>query len=272
MVKILTTSLILFHSNSIYSSMSKEFTPPYIDCKRLLNTSRRTRSVCVYDLKIKVLYYDFFHYSTRTTLYSYNILAKKIESYQTKLLWQSIVEMYRLFFLIDNTFHSITRTNKQYFQALWNLFPSINMATPVLSNGELDTSADDQHLETFSLIWLDTNMNVKETRNTEEKLRSIINHLKKFPDVKQCQEYIEQRSQEDRLVLIVSGRMGQEMVPVIHHLRQVISIYVYCTDKKKNEEWSCKFPKVDFSMTNFDSILWSLVGERCCSWRWWTYL
>ena len=120
------------------------------------------------------------------------------------------------------------------------------MATAVLPNDEFDTNVDDNHLEIFCLIWLDMKMNIKDTRNTEQKLRSIINRLKKFQDVKQCQQYIEQRSQKDRLVLIVSGQMGQEMVPSIHKLRQVISIYVYCMDKKRNEEWACKFGKVRF--------------------------
>src|ERR1700721_2649408 len=98
------------------------------------------------------------------------------------------------------------------------------MATPVPSNDDFDTNVNDNHLEIFSLIWLDMEMNVKDSRNTEQKLRSIINHLKKFQDVKQCQQYIEQRSQKDRLVLIVSGEMGREMLPSIHKLRQVISI------------------------------------------------
>ncbi len=120
------------------------------------------------------------------------------------------------------------------------------MATAVLPNDDFDRNVDDNHLELFSLIWLDMKMNVKETRNTEQKLRSIINRLKKFQDVKQCQQYIEQRSQKERLVLIVSGQMGREMVPSIHKLRQVISIYVYCMDKKRNEEWTCKFAKVGF--------------------------
>ncbi|CAM4962289.1 unnamed protein product [Rotaria socialis] len=56
-------------------------------------------------------------------------------------------------------------------------------------------------LEIFYLIWLDANANGKETRDTEQKLRSIINNLKKFQDVKQCQKYIEERSKNDRLVM-----------------------------------------------------------------------
>ena len=101
---------------------------------------------------------------------------------------------------------------------------------------------NDENLEMFCLIWLDANPS--EGRDTEQKLRALINHLKKFQDVKRCQEYIEQRTQHDRLVLIVSGQLGREIVPNIHKLRQVISIFVYCMNRQANEQWSSKFAKV----------------------------
>jgi plasmid stabilization system protein ParE len=137
------------------------------------------------------------------------------------------------------------------------------MATAVLPNDDFDTNTDDQHLELFCLIWLDVNANVKETRNTEQKLRSIINHLKKFQDIKQCKRYIKKRSQKDRLVLIVTGQMGQEIVPSIHELRQVMSIYVFCMNKKYHEEWACKFRKVRLCQKNFNFILSIFAGKRC---------
>lgn len=118
------------------------------------------------------------------------------------------------------------------------------MAATFLPNDNVHTNNDDNHLEIFCLIWLDVNVNIKEIRDTESKLRTIINHLKKFQNIQQCQQYIEQRSTKDRLVLIVSSELGREIVPSIHKLRQVTSIYVYCMDKKRNEQWACKFPKV----------------------------
>lgn len=101
---------------------------------------------------------------------------------------------------------------------------------------------NDAHAEIFCLVWLDANP--AETRSTEQKLRSIVNHLKKFQDVGSCQNFIEKRSKNDRLIMIVSGRLGQEIVPHIHNLRQVISIYVYCMDIERNKKWSSKFKKV----------------------------
>jgi response regulator RpfG family c-di-GMP phosphodiesterase len=101
------------------------------------------------------------------------------------------------------------------------------------------------NLEIFSIIWLDPSVNSnRANQNAEQQLRNIINHLRKFEDGQECQQYIEERSQEDRLILIVSDQFGKDIVPQIHHLRQVSSIYVYCPDKQKNQEWVSQFNKV----------------------------
>lgn len=70
---------------------------------------------------------------------------------------------------------------------------------------ESRTHDDHYNLEIFSLIWLNSDVNINESQNKDEKLRTIINQLKKFQDKQECQQYIEQRSQTDRLVFIVSG-------------------------------------------------------------------
>ena len=103
----------------------------------------------------------------------------------------------------------------------------------------------DHNLETFSIFWLDAKVNTTEdNRNTQLKLREIINHLKTFDDQNECLQRILSLSPQDRLVLIVSGRCGRQLVPQIHHLRQVSSIYIYCMDKKANEQWAKDFIKI----------------------------
>jgi hypothetical protein len=119
-----------------------------------------------------------------------------------------------------------------------------NITTVMLSKTESLINGNDNHLDIFSLVWLNTDGIIKDNRDTEQKLRTIINHLKKFDDAKECQQYIEQRSKQDRLVVVISGQLGQEIVPSIHKLRQVLSIYIYCNDKKSNEQWTNKFRKV----------------------------
>lgn len=117
------------------------------------------------------------------------------------------------------------------------------MATAVLPIDESQANDNDEHLELFSLIWLDGSANVKDVRDAQQKLRTVVNHLKKFQDAKECQQYIEQRS-ADRLMVIVSGQLGREVVPSIWKLQQVSSIYVYCMDKKIHEQWATQFAKV----------------------------
>jgi len=102
-----------------------------------------------------------------------------------------------------------------------------------------------ENLETFSIFWLDAEVNATEdNRHTQLKLREIINHLKTFDDQDECYQRILSLSTQDRLILIVSGRCGRQLVPQIHHLRQVSSIYVYCMDKKANEQWAKDFIKI----------------------------
>jgi len=101
------------------------------------------------------------------------------------------------------------------------------------------------NLETFSLIWLDDNTNNnKEDENIEQDLRNVINHLTKFENEQACQQYIEERSEDDRLILIVNDLFGHTLVPRIHQLRQVYSIYIHYKNTLVNEEWISKFTKV----------------------------
>ncbi|CAF1281319.1 unnamed protein product [Rotaria sordida] len=136
------------------------------------------------------------------------------------------------------------------------------MATAILPSDDFHTNTDDQHLEIFCLIWLDDNINAKDNRDTEQKLRAIINRLKKFQNVEQCQKYIEQRSQKDRLIMIVSGRLGQKILPSIHKVRQIISIYVYCMDKERNKQWTSKFAKVKAVIVELDELVARIKADH----------
>ncbi|CAF3611522.1 unnamed protein product [Rotaria sp. Silwood1] len=140
--------------------------------------------------------------------------------------------------------YSITKSNALHSKLLFYLVVLIKMAQSSLPDDPSRRNSDNSHLEIFSLIWLDSNVNGSDIRNTEQQLRTIINYVKKFQDVEQCERYIVEQSENDRLVVIVSGRLGRIIVPSIHALRQVVSIYVYCMDKKGNKEWADKFSKV----------------------------
>ncbi|CAF4458385.1 unnamed protein product [Rotaria sp. Silwood2] len=136
------------------------------------------------------------------------------------------------------------------------------MATAMPTTDEFHTKVNDMELEIFSLIWLNANTKITDNRDTEQKLRSIINRLTKFQNVNECQKFIEEKSQHERVVMIVSGRLGREIVPSIHKLRQVISIYVYCMDKEGNKQWACKFGKVKAVIVELEDLICRITADH----------
>ncbi|CAF4258248.1 unnamed protein product [Rotaria sp. Silwood2] len=112
------------------------------------------------------------------------------------------------------------------------------------------------------MIWLDANVNDERIRETEQKFASIINHFKKFQDRAQCQKYIEERSEKDRLVMIVSGQLGKEIVPSVHNLQQVMSIYVYCMNKEINDQWACRFIKIKGVVVQLDELISRITTDH----------
>jgi hypothetical protein len=108
-----------------------------------------------------------------------------------------------------------------------------------------NTTQNDENLETYCLIWVDSSVNnSSDNCQAQKQLKTTIHHLLTFEDDQQCFNYIKNLSKEDRIILITSGRSGRQIVPQINNLRQIISIYIYCMDKKANEQWSKSFSKV----------------------------
>ncbi|CAF3980886.1 unnamed protein product, partial [Adineta steineri] len=106
---------------------------------------------------------------------------------------------------------------------------------------------NDNHLESFSLIWLNNNENV----DIQRELRNIINHIETFDDVEECKDYIEKTSENDRLVLVTNGEFGQQIIPSIHQLRQISSIYINSEDK----QWTDDFDKLKGVHVEMDELV-----------------
>ena len=93
----------------------------------------------------------------------------------------------------------------------------------------------------------------KITSTPKKKLRQVINHLRTFEDNDKCEQYIRQIS-EEKVVLIVSGAFGRQIVPRLHDLPQFSACYVFCQDKKANEQWANKYQKVKFCIKSHESL------------------
>ncbi|CAF1404959.1 unnamed protein product [Adineta steineri] len=101
------------------------------------------------------------------------------------------------------------------------------------------------NLETYSLIWLDETVNkLRENLQDQQRLRASINRLLTFEDYQLCLQCIQSLSRYDRIILIVNRQLGKQLIPQIVSLQQIISIYIYDTDKQHTERWVQNFSKI----------------------------
>jgi tetratricopeptide (TPR) repeat protein len=116
------------------------------------------------------------------------------------------------------------------------------------------------------LIWLDSNIddNDEDCRNTVNQLRRVVNTIDKFTDGEECVEFIESMIDE-KACMIISGSLGEHIVPRIHDMSQVDSIFIFCGNKKRHEQWSKAWPKIKGIFTEISPICEALkqASQQC---------
>lgn len=102
------------------------------------------------------------------------------------------------------------------------------MAAASTSDDEIQEGTEECSLESMSLVWLDGSTDVKENRNTQQKLRAIINNLKVLQNEKEFQEYMNGLPKIHQIVLVVSSTMGMKVVPSIHNCNDKLDFVASC--------------------------------------------
>ena len=99
--------------------------------------------------------------------------------------------------------------------------------------------------ETYSILWLDPSVtDAKEYRDAQQRFRGTINYIRTFKTSDECEQYIQSVPTQDRIIFIVNNQLGQELIPRVHQLRQICSIYIFSTDTKRSGQWTKEFKKV----------------------------
>ncbi|CAF1201581.1 unnamed protein product [Didymodactylos carnosus] len=102
--------------------------------------------------------------------------------------------------------------------------------------------------EFFKVIWLDDQVGKnEEALELQSKLQSSLFHcsvLIAFEDAKECEEYLRQYDDDEKIVWIVSRNLGQTCIPNVHDLLAISVIYVYRFDKKVHEVWARQYKKI----------------------------
>jgi hypothetical protein len=127
---------------------------------------------------------------------------------------------------------------------------------------EVDTSLNStlhDVVQNFVLIWLDSSIDEPDEnyKHFIIQLRRIVNTIDTFTEPEKCIRYLEKIKYES-VFMIVSGALGHLIVPDIHKLFHLDSVYIFCQNKLKHEEWAKDWSKVKGVFTQISEICTAL--------------
>ncbi|CAF1496042.1 unnamed protein product [Adineta steineri] len=139
-------------------------------------------------------------------------------------------------------------------------------ASTVPKGGESRRHINIQQMQNVLLIWLDSNINETsgDCQNTITKLRCAVNDVHTYTNGDECLEFI-QSIVDKKVCMIISGSLGQHIVPRVHNMSQVDSILIFCGNKKYHEQWTKDWPKIKGVFTDVTPICEALkeAAHQC---------
>ncbi|CAF1385832.1 unnamed protein product [Adineta steineri] len=113
--------------------------------------------------------------------------------------------------------------------------------------------------QNYLLVWVDANIDLANTdcQNTVTQLKNIINDINLCTQPDQCIQLLNQINNE-RAFVIMSGSLGQHLVPEIHAMAQLDTIYIFCNNKSAHQEWTQNWTKIKGVHTNIEEIYQAL--------------
>ncbi|CAF3712499.1 unnamed protein product [Adineta steineri] len=123
-----------------------------------------------------------------------------------------------------------------------------------------------QRMQNRLLIWLDNNIdeNNADCNNTIKQLKRVVNNVNTFTEGEQCVEFI-QTITNNKVCMVVSGSLGKHIMPHVHDLSQVDTIFIFCNNKKWHKKWVKPWSKIKGVFTDITSICEALkqVAHQC---------
>jgi hypothetical protein len=123
-----------------------------------------------------------------------------------------------------------------------------------------------QRMQNVLLIWLDNNIdnNNADCRNTTTQLLRVVNIIHKFTDVDQCIDFLTD-NYNGKVIMVISRALCQETMPLIHDIVQLHTIFVICSNKNIDEQWTKEWPKIKGIFTDISPICEALkqTAQQC---------
>jgi tetratricopeptide (TPR) repeat protein len=143
-----------------------------------------------------------------------------------------------------------------------NSYPSLNTATTTTAS--LNTTHTRQRiLDNIVLIWLDANIDPlnEECQNTLSQLRNVVDNVNIFTDRNECVDLLTE-IEDRKAFLVVSGTLSRQIIPLIHDIPQLHTIYIFGHNKSQHQQWSQEWIKIKGVHTDVEAICESLQHAK----------
>ena len=121
-------------------------------------------------------------------------------------------------------------------------------------------------LQNYLLVWIDPNVDESNSdcQHTLQQLRTVVNDVSVFTEPDACVAFLQSVNQEKAFV-ITSGGLGQNLVPCIHTMAQVHTIYIFCGNRALHTSWATKWSKIKDVYTRIEPICEALQqsAQQC---------
>ena len=108
--------------------------------------------------------------------------------------------------------------------------------------------------QSYLLIWADSSLNEKEDyQSTLRHLRSVVDEVHLLTTPAQCVTFLNEMDKQKAFV-ISSGALGRDLVPEIHDIAPVDTIYIFCENKQRHEGWAMQWSKIQGVYTEIRPI------------------
>ncbi|CAF1502564.1 unnamed protein product, partial [Rotaria sp. Silwood1] len=113
------------------------------------------------------------------------------------------------------------------------------------------------------LVWLDTDFDESKDnyKISTQHLRNILETVTTFTDIDECIDFLSDIENEN-VFMIISGALGQYLIPVIQECPQLVSIYIFCDNQVIHERWAKTMAKVKGVYTQIEPICKELQIDR----------
>jgi tetratricopeptide (TPR) repeat protein len=110
-------------------------------------------------------------------------------------------------------------------------------------------------VESICLIWLDKNINEnnEDHYNKVIQLRRVVNSVTTFTDTDQCVDFLTDMHNEN-VCMLISGALCQIIVPLIHDATQLHTIFIFCANQTRYEQWAKNWHKIKGIFTDSSQI------------------